>query len=67
MDAKSILADEVARRGIDAPNWDAAGRVHDWRNHVPDAVRAIWSTFSQAQRVALYCWAQDLAADEDWD
>ncbi len=49
------------------PQWDEAGRVHDWRNHVPEAVQAIWTTFTAEQRAALVDWAEGLADREEWD
>lgn len=51
----------------DAPRWDGAGRVHDWRNHVPEEVKKLWPTFSEIQRKALYDWANDLASAEEWE
>lgn len=49
------------------PDWANADKVHDWRNHVPEAVRAIWETFTPEQREALVSWAEELASAEEWD
>jgi len=49
------------------PKWDEAGRVHDWRNHVPDEVKEIWVTFTDAQKRALFAWAEELAGREEWE
>lgn len=49
------------------PEWDKAGKVHDWRNHVPENVQAMWSTFKIEQRCALVEWAESLASQEHWD
>lgn len=49
------------------PEWEKAGRVHDWRNHVPDEIRAIWSTFTAEQQYELYRWADEIASNEHWD
>lgn len=49
------------------PQWDKAGKVHDWRNHIPDEVREIWETFTVQQRLVLTAWADELAGREHWD
>ncbi len=51
----------------ETPKWESAEKVHDWRNHVPDSIRAIWATFSKEQREAIVVWAADLASEEHWD
>lgn len=52
---------------LDNPEWDKAGRVHDWRNYVGKEVQAMWATFSDEQKQALYKQADDIAGREDWD
>ena len=49
------------------PKWEGASRVHDWRNHVSEAVRAIWHTFTPEQRRVLKDDADDRALDERWE
>lgn len=49
------------------PVWAGAGKVHDWRNHVPEKVRAIWGTFTREQRQAIVAWAEMLADREEWE
>lgn len=49
------------------PEWDKATKVHDWRNYVPENIRAMWETFTIAQRIALVQWADDIADNEYWD
>lgn len=49
------------------PEWEKAGKVHDWRNHVPDAVQMAWDTFTDDQKLLLYKWADDLASAEEWE
>jgi len=41
--------------------------VHDWRNHVPDEVQMAWNTFTDAQKLLLYNWADELASAEEWE
>ncbi len=49
------------------PQWDNAGRVHEWKNYISDEVKALWFTFTDAQRQALSRQAEDIADQEDWD
>jgi hypothetical protein len=52
---------------VDDPQWDHAGRVHDWRNHVGFGIKKIWHTFTPEQRMALAEDAKTRASDEHWD
>jgi hypothetical protein len=49
------------------PQWERAGKVHDWRNHVGDEIAAMWSTFTAEQRAALARQAEYLARSEEWE
>lgn len=60
------VSPQEAAAGAD-PHCEGAGKTHDWRNHVPEGVRAIWGTFTPEQRAALVAWADKLASDEEWD
>ncbi len=59
--------DTYLLEGARDPKWNRAGRVHDWRNHVPEHIRAIWDTFTEEQRFALVKWADECASAEEWD
>lgn len=52
---------------VDDPQFDRAGRVHDWRNYIGESVRAIWMSFTPEQRLALAADADELAGREEWD
>jgi hypothetical protein len=52
---------------LEDPRWEAAGRVHDWRNHVPEEVRAMWPTLGREGRLGVYYMAQAAASAEEWD
>jgi hypothetical protein len=52
---------------LDAPEFAKATRVHDWRNHVPEAVQAVWGTLSRDVRLAVLVMAEHAAGQEDWD
>jgi hypothetical protein len=57
-----VLQDE-----LDNPEFENAGRVHDWRNHVPEEVKEQWDQLSvDAKRVA-YLTAYNEAEREEWD
>ncbi len=49
------------------PQWDKATKVHDWRNHVSENVKALWETFTEEQKYALVEQADDQASNEHWD
>lgn len=49
------------------PEWDKAGRVHDWRNYISDQLKAIWHTFTKVQKHAIYQNADAIAGNEEWE
>lgn len=49
------------------PDWDGWGRVHNWRNYISEEVRAMWDTFTDEQKAALYRSAEEAAGMEEWD
>jgi hypothetical protein len=49
------------------PEWENATKVHDWLNHVPEHIQAIWPTFSDEQKKAIARWAEESASNEHWD
>lgn len=51
----------------DAPDWKAGGRVHNWRNHVGPAMRALWPELDVFAREAMASDAQARADAEEWD
>ncbi len=48
-------------------SWPNVGKVHDWRNYIPDAMRERWLTLSPDACVAAYILAERIASYEDWD
>ncbi len=57
----------VTQDCADNPRWSEAGLVHDWRNHAPDRIKAIWLTFTPEQRLALARSYDEEASNEHWD
>lgn len=49
------------------PDFENAGRIHDWRNYVGENVRSIWSKLDMETRAAIALDAYERANDEDWD
>lgn len=49
------------------PDWAEDVKSRNWRNHVSDHVREIWSTFTDVQRMAIYRQADDAAKKESWE
>lgn len=43
------------------------GRVHDWRNHVPDEIVEVWGELPPIARAAVYFIAARSAGAENWD
>lgn len=57
----------VIEQALRDPMDFAAGRVHDWRNHVGDRVVAAWDSFTPEQKVAIAGDADDRASAEHWE
>lgn len=49
------------------PEWEKAGRVHDWRNYISDKLQNMWDTFTDEQKKAIAENAEQSATDEEWD
>ncbi len=56
-----------APRDWESPRWIEAGKVHEWKNHVPGMVRTIWHTFSISQKMVLAEAYNELASNEEWE
>lgn len=52
---------------FETPVWTDGGRVHNWRNHVPEHVQLLWSTFNIDQKFAIYMMANATANAEEWE
>jgi hypothetical protein len=60
------LVERVKEQALN-PEWHKADRVHDWRNHVSENVKALWPTFTNEQKFALVEQAEECAGNEHWD
>ena len=52
---------------LEDPKWHDARLVHDWRNHVLEAVVEAWPGLSLDARVVAYLFARTAASAEEWD
>lgn len=59
-----VLEAQVA---VNSPDFANRGRVHDWRNYVPEWARVHWHSIAVDSRVAIFLMADDFASREDWD
>jgi hypothetical protein len=61
------LPDDILLADLETPEFDNAGRVHDWRNHVPEEVKEQWDQLSVEARKVAYLAAYNEAEREEWD
>ena len=48
------------------PEFGKAGRVHDWRNHVPECIVDTWDTLALESRLIAYIVADNASDNEEW-
>jgi len=63
----TIYSFERREGNISDPKFDEAGRVHDWRNHVPFYLKEMWDRLSKETRLVLAILAAEAADEEPWD
>lgn len=49
----------------DSPDWQDTYISHDWRNHIPDAIRDMWPRLSQEARAVAFVMAVTQADAEE--
>ncbi len=52
---------------ITSPKWDKTGRVHDWRNYIPEELQRHWADYSIESQIVALVVADIQAMGEDWD
>jgi hypothetical protein len=45
---------------------DDVGRVHDWRNYVPEVIEDIWDELDETQRRLVMLTGEVAAGREEW-
>lgn len=52
---------------LEKPDWKNARKVHEWKNHIPDYIKAAWDTFDHRHHELLFRWADEMASNERWE
>lgn len=55
------------RSVLENPEWEQSGRVHDWRNYVPEYIRESWPDLCLDARACCFLIACAAANNEVWD
>ena len=66
----NLLVSEYESRDVlstVSADFDNRNRTHDWRNHIPHDMRAIWSSLCDEARIVAYWIAKEAADAEEWD
>jgi len=50
-----------------SPDWESAGRIHEWKNYISEKLRGMWDTFTPEQKAAIAESAEESASREEWD
>lgn len=67
-DAFFNKTDQVYRDfDLKTDTFDRAGRVHDWRNHVPEIVKSVWGNLAAFDRALVAIVAEQAADSEEWE
>ena len=52
---------------LNDPKFEDSGRVHDWRNYIPNEWVECWSEFTEKERKIMAVMAETQANNEEWD
>lgn len=47
--------------------FDSPNKAHDWRNHVPEAIRDIWDNLTERERRLVMIACERAANNESWN
>ncbi len=61
------LTTEAIDSEIESPDWEAGGRVHNWRNHVDNAVISVWLHLPLEAKLVAYIEACKASSNEEWE
>lgn len=65
--AVSHLDESEVLNAIANPEWTGADKIYDWRNHLPDDLRAEWPRLATESRLVAFVICERDARLEDWD
>jgi hypothetical protein len=49
------------------PDWSVTRKVHNWRTHIPEAIRSVWSALPIEAKLCAFIQASEGASQELWD
>lgn len=49
------------------PNWEMAGKVHEWKNYISPELMKIWDTFTDVQKATIAASSDYVAGLEEWE
>jgi len=52
---------------LENPQFDNAGPIHDWRNHVHWLAKEFWEELSRGARLVIFLKAEEDASDEVYE
>lgn len=52
---------------LENPKFEEAGKVHDWRNHVPEEFEKEWDNLTLREKQIIHFMAEKEADREEWD
>ena len=52
---------------LDNPEFENAGKVHDWRNYIFEELKFIWPELSRENKMIAFMHAAYDADNEEWD
>ena len=55
------------KNALDAKPFDNISKVHDWKNYIPEDIKANWSVLTPRERLLLAYQAQEVANNEEWE
>jgi len=62
---EEAVSDLVVREALGPVDWEAGGRIYNWRNYVGPKVRALWDDLNPELRIAIALDAFELASREE--
>jgi hypothetical protein len=65
--AEYLGESDVDRMLAKLDDWEHIGRVHDWRNHVPEVVVDAWDSLPIEAKLVAFATAESEAQAEQWE
>lgn len=62
-----VLLNDVLSVEVEEPEWDEGGRIHNWRNYVPEEIQSHWKKLSLETKLVVFRMAHIQAQNEEWE